>query len=538
MSGSNHGNLGELRAVTETPLRWCLPSAEEMRQLDQITIRGGVAGSELMRRAGTAIAQEMKRDYPSARRCVVVCGPGNNGGDGVVIARLLREFGVSVTTVIASSERYSEELRAQLRLVGETHVLGAAPSELRSACERCVELDDTGLDNLLISADIIVDALLGTGQKSAPTRGISVLARHVLRARAAAPRVTILSVDIPTGVDADTGAVFDPHIPADRTYAIECMKRGMVQFPAREACGAITLISIGLEVGERSEFVGIEGGELPRLPGRSPFAHKGDMGRILVVGGSTAMPGAPLLAAHAALRSGAGLVSRLVKRAWVQTLSVPECMNELIPGSEDVFVATDVKATLDVAAGFDTIVVGPGLGLARDTEAFVKALLEGLKLLGKRIVVDADAINLVARGGLSLRGLNAVMTPHPGEAGRLLGKPTPVIQADRFSAARELWELHQVVAVLKGAGTIVYDEGRGGVVLRGTPYLATAGSGDVLAGIIAACFSRMSSAFSAACLGAWVHARAGMLASERSGGPILASDIATATSPIIGAMES
>jgi NAD(P)H-hydrate epimerase len=157
--------------------------------------------------------------------------------------------------------------------------------------------------------------------------------------------------------------------------------------------------------------------------------------------------------------------------------------------------------------------------------------------LGKPVVFDADAINILSRTGISLVGVDAVITPHPGEASRMLGRPTPSLQGDRFSAVRELWEKYRVVSVLKGAGTLVYGAQGGRVVCRGTPYLATAGSGDVLAGVIAACCAKLEGVFDAACLGVWVHAVAGILASERSGGPVLASDIAYATSTVIGELE-
>jgi NAD(P)H-hydrate epimerase len=212
-------------------------------------------------------------------------------------------------------------------------------------------------------------------------------------------------------------------------------------------------------------------------------------------------------------------------------------MNELISGGDDFFTGADGEIALSVCERFDTIVIGPGLGLAKETGDFVESTLHGLRRLQKRVVIDADAINVVSVRKLSLRELNAVMTPHPGEAARLLGQSTAVVQTDRFAAVRELSKTHGIVTLLKGAGTIVHDGSRGAVIVRGTPYLATPGSGDVLAGLIGALFCRADSPFEAASLGAWIHAQAGMKASEDVGGPILATDIAKAVASIIGKVE-
>ena len=249
------------------------------------------------------------------------------------------------------------------------------------------------------------------------------------------------------------------------------------------------------------------------------------------------MPGAPILAALGALRSGAGLVSLVTKGSWRGALAPLECINELLPGEGAFMYQDDVARTLELAASNDVIVLGPGLGMAQETGQFVAAVIAGLTTLGKPVVIDADALNHIAQQGIKLSDLRALITPHPAEAGRLLGQTTAEIQSDRFAAVRELSQHYGCAVLLKGAGTLLYAEGKGALVPRGTPYLAVAGSGDVLSGVIAACMARTTTLFGAAALGAYIHAAAGEAASQLSAGPILASEIALAVPSIIGALE-
>lgn len=537
MNTSEYGNFGVLRLTGTSPYRWALPSAWEMKRLDQGTINSGISSLELMQRAGTAIAQGILEKYGSSRRFVVLCGPGNNGGDGLVLTQVLRQAGCVVEAVVAGASKYSPECLEQMAKCGSFSVVGRLPDQLDEAGLSPKVLDEDELSERISKSDVVVDALLGTGQKAAPRESISSMVACLTRAVMCSSSIKIVSVDIPTGLDADTGAIFEPRVQADTTFSVEFIKRGMVQFPGRAICGDIEVVSIGIGGGHETEFSALEDTALPRLIARSPDVHKGALGRVLIVGGSSSMPGAALLAAMGALRAGAGIVSRLVKRPWLNTLMIPECMNELIMGDGDCFTEADSKGALDVCDRFDTLVIGPGLGLANETGEFLRGVFDGLRRQKKRVVIDADAINLVASHKLSLQGLEAIMTPHPGEAARLLGQSTAAIQADRFAAAKALSSTHGVVSLLKGAGTLVYSGSKGVVIVRGTPYLATPGSGDVLAGLIGTCFSRSNSAFEAACLGGWIHAQAGMLAATEAGGPILATDIAKAVSAVIGKFE-
>ncbi len=505
--------------------------------MDRATIEGGTSAVALMERAGAEISRVVIERYPTARKVLVLCGPGNNGGDGLVIAGHLRGAGRDVRVVLVTSERYSVECVQQIGAQDRVSVFGSAakPEVASSVVLENVSADE--VEGLIRSSEVVIDALLGTGQRSGPRRDIGALIQIIERRRSNAEGFDVVSVDIPTGVDADTGQIFSPHVTADLTVCVEHIKRGLLQFPARLACGAIETVSIGVVRSVETEFRILEYQNLPALGQRRADAHKGDFGRIAVIGGSVGMPGAPLLSALGALRAGAGLVSRIVKRGWADASGLPECMLSVLSRDGDCFTGEDAQEVVELLGGFDVIVIGPGIGLGRGTDEFLSQVCDGLRLLGKRAVVDADAINLLSRAGISLAGIDAVITPHPGEASRLLGRPTPALQANRFQAVRELWEKYKVVSVLKGAGTLVYGPQGGRIVCRGTPYLATAGSGDVLAGIIGACCARFESVFDAACLGAWIHAVAGIVATERSGGPVLASDIASAASGVIGDLE-
>ncbi len=529
------GNFGDIRVGSDSP--WFAPSTEEMSLMDRLTIEGGVSENSLMERAGKEIAQVIIERYPEARKFLVLCGPGNNGGDGFVTARLLRASGREVRVVLVASERYSEECARQIKAQGKVSVFGsgAKPAVTPSIALEDVSADD--VERFVADSEIVVDALLGTGQRSSPRRDIGALIQIVEKCRGASGRFCVVSIDIPTGIDADTGQTFSPHITADLTVCVEHIKRGLLQFPARLMSGAIKTVSIGIARSSETEFQILEGQNLPVLGARRADAHKGDFGRIAVVGGSVGMPGAPLLTALGALRAGAGLVSRVVKRSWSDSSGLPECMLSVLSRDGDCFTGEDAQEVLELLGGFDVIVLGPGMGVGRGADEFLSQLCAGLRLLGKRAVFDADALNVLSLVGISLAGIDAVITPHPGEASRMLQRPTLALQANRFQAVRELWERYGAVSVLKGAGTLVFGPQGGRIVCRGTPYLATAGSGDVLAGIIAACCARFESMFDAACFGTWVHAVAGIVASEHSGGPVLASDVAHVASAIIGDLE-
>ncbi len=541
MTTEKLGSFGSIAVPSRGGIEWSLPSTAEMVALDQRAISGGIPALELMERAGSAVVDAI-REYSSRESSVLVlCGPGNNGGDGLVIARLLAERSIDVTCVVVGAERYSRECLEQVRRFPSALVKGDAPAALRGVSAGIRSVSEQELGKLCSEAGTVVDALLGTGQRAAPRGEVADLVRLVMNERRRRQSLLVVAVDIPTGVCGDTGAVFDPCVEADLTVAIEFAKRGLLQFPARSVCGEMSVAPIGIVTNSPEkldvEFSAVAGAQIPKLSPRRPDSHKGDLGRILVVGGCAAMPGAAVLAVLGALRCGAGLVSRVVRASWVGVTVPPECINVVLDGSSPHYCEADVSAVLSECERSDVVVLGPGMSTTPDAAEFLTGMLSGLRTLRRKTILDADALTIIANGALGLEGIPAIITPHPGEASRLLRATDGEVQRDRFEAVRALWRRYGVVSLLKGAGTLVYGEGRGLLIPRGTPYLATAGSGDVLSGVIAACYHRCGSAVDAAALGAYIHARAGEEASALTGGAVLASEVAGAVPRVVGELE-
>lgn len=541
MTTGVHGSFGSISVVPQGGLEWCLPSTSEMSELDRRAIEGGIPALELMERAGTAVADIVEGLASREAPVLILCGSGNNGGDGLVVARILSTRAFQVSCVVVNTDRYSPECVEQLARYPSVWVRGL-PSKALSAVAREPHLvADQELTLLFSQAEVIVDALLGTGQRAAPRGDVALLVHKLQAEKKRRSSLRVVAVDIPTGVSGDTGEVFEPHVEAHLTVSIELLKRGVMQFPAREACGDLVVTPIGIVQqgadANQVEFRAVEGSFVPRLPRRKPDLHKGDLGRVLVIGGCAQMPGAPVLAALGALRAGAGVVSRVTRGSWYGPSVPAECMHVVLQGAEPFFTGADLRAVLPACERADVVVLGPGIGLEPSVAEFLTGLIAHLRSLKRPTVIDADALTLVVQEGVELRGLPAVITPHPGEASRMLGVSPGTVQGDRFAAVRALWERYGVVSLLKGSGTLVYGDRRGRLIARGTPYLATAGSGDVLSGVIAACLYRLNDALDAAALGAYIHARAGERASLESGGPILASEIALAASRVVGELE-
>jgi hydroxyethylthiazole kinase-like uncharacterized protein yjeF len=536
------GSFGKLRLDSDEPQRWAIPSAGEMQQLDRMTIESGSSSVELMERAGAAVVEELVRTLCQRPGPVLVlCGPGNNGGDGLVVARLLHQAGHEVVAVVAWAERYSDDFLFQLGRFPQARVVGPFPAALRDRKEQPLEIAKSDLPAVFSRAVVVVDALLGTGQQGELREAISDLVGRLQREKQQRPLLQVFAVDVPTGVCSDTGKTFVPHIVADKTVAFEWIKRGCLQFPGRAACGELVVHSVGIAPKVAVEFFCAEGSRLPHMQPRASDIHKGDLSRVLVVAGSRSMPGAAALACRGALHAGAGLVTRVVRQGWGAESSILEVVHLVLRGDEDTLGPVDLELLAPLLAKNDVVVVGPGIGTTAQAKAFLAGLFELLRhsatlKTSVSVVVDADALTIIAEDRLSLGDIRAIITPHPGEAGRLLGVSASEIQRDRFASARELATRYGVVALLKGAGTVIHGGRSGVVVARGTPFLATPGSGDVLAGVIASCVRRTSSLFDAAVVGAYVHAAAGEEASRKSGGVITASEVASAVAGVVGAL--
>jgi hydroxyethylthiazole kinase-like uncharacterized protein yjeF len=433
--------------------------AEQVRALDRAAIdQYGIPGFELMQRAGRAAFVELARRWPEARRLTVLAGAGNNGGDGYVIARLALEQGWSVRLLtLGDHERLRDEAAEA------AHAFAAAGGQVEAF--RALPAD----------ADLIVDALLGTGLER-PVAGDWAKAITAINGA----RAPVLAVDIPSGLHADTGRVLGVAVEADLTVSFIGLKRGMFTGRGPDHCGEIRFDALqvpaavyaGQILSARRLDWHKERELLPRL---RPTAHKGDCGHVLVVGGAPGMSGAARLAGEAALRAGAGLVTVATHpehAPWLN-LTRPELM---------VRGLTDASALAQTAARADVLAIGPGLGQGDWSDALFEQALR----LAKPMVVDADALNLLAAA--PRRQDHWVLTPHPGEAARLLGCGVADVEQDRFGAVEALQQRFGGVVVLKGAGTLIRGPGHRptGLCSDGNPGMASAGMGDTLTGIIAA----------------------------------------------------
>lgn len=508
-----------------------LPSQSEMAEIDKLTIDSGVASLTLMERAGQSVLREIEGhcQISAEQKICILCGPGNNGGDGLVVARLLRKKGCQPLVISTCASKYSKDCLEQIsQFIGCGGKVYSFPEEAEDPKFRSTVISRDTLQDSLSSADLIIDALLGTGQKNPPRGSIldllNLLDNSFHRINKTA---SLISIDLPTGLNGDTGEVYQPHFKSDLSVCIELLKRGMCQYPGRNICGKIALVSINLDCRNNTEFTLLCQRTLDYQLYRKADSHKGLFGHVFVLGGSRNMPGAPLLAASAALRSGAGLVKAAVLKSSPLAVSTPELMyadfDDRDQGFFDHSLSSDI---LRLTGEQSALVLGPGLGTAKETGELVEELVKECLI---PMVIDADALNLLAgsgkitKGSLELSG--HVLTPHPGEMARLLKTDTMTVQKDRYAAARKLSELTKTVVILKGAGSIIYFQGRGFVNSSGNPFMATPGSGDVLAGVIGALLASGLDPLQAAKIGVFVHGLAGDSASRKNNGLIIASDI-------------
>jgi hydroxyethylthiazole kinase-like uncharacterized protein yjeF len=486
-----------------------LVGSAEMRAIDRAAIEGvGIPSLTLMERAGRAVADAALQLAAPEGRIVVVCGGGNNGGDGYVAARLLRGAGRDARVLaLVPVERLSQDARV-----------------VREQAQRAgVAVDDVG-ELAPVQAglgDVVIDAIFGTGLARPPEGAFAGAIARIEAARVAGARV--VAVDVPSGLSADTGRPLGACVRADRTVTFEFQKRGLVLVPGAVLAGEVVIAPIGipaeaaLRVPAACELL-TEAEARLLVPVRPRDAHKGDAGRLLVVAGSAGKTGAAHLALTGALRGGVGLVT-LAARAEVMPLALagrPEAMSAIIPG-EGPLGRADLQVLLSIAREVDAIALGPGIPRGGETAELVRALLERAR---KPAVVDADGLNALAEapGALAGLGIPLLLTPHPGEMARLCGTATGAVQADRIGIAAAKAREWNATVVLKGARTVVADpEGPPAVIPTGNPGLATGGTGDVLAGLCGALLAGGLPPPAAGRVAAYVHGRAGDLAARRFG---------------------
>jgi ADP-dependent NAD(P)H-hydrate dehydratase / NAD(P)H-hydrate epimerase len=509
-----------------------LPDAEQMRAVDRWAIEvRGVAGLDLMERAGAGVARAVERLAPDGP-VTVVCGGGNNGGDGLVAARLLRDAGRPVRVVcVTAPQELSGDARTNLeRLPGEPPLRPSGEPWTGESSPASASRSENVSD--LFGADaVVVDALLGTGFQGEP-HGAVAEAIETINAVAGA----VVSVDVPSGVDASTGVVNGPAVRASLTVSFHAGKPGLWINPGKAYAGELETIDIGIPRGEAMEAsIGlIEASVREALPRRRASWTKFKSGHVLVVGGSRGLTGAPRMAALASMRAGAGYVTVCVPASLQDILAsggTPEVMTRGLPEDDHGGVSAEAAASvLEATERGGALALGPGLGRGGGAVAFARTLAREAEVA---MVLDADGLNAHAGrlGDVAAREAATVLTPHAGELGRLLALSSSQIERERLRHVRMAAKQARAIVVLKGDDTLIADpSGRVAVSPGGSPALATAGTGDVLTGVIAALLAQGVDGFTAAAAGVWLHAEAGREAARLLGAVegVIASDVIAA----------
>jgi NAD(P)H-hydrate epimerase len=489
---------------------WLEPllAADEMRATDRWAIETlGIPSLELMERAGEGLARVTSQAAPAGRVAIVV-GKGNNGGDGLVAARLLRGAGrdVAVLTVWPPETLTGDAAEQLRRLPGEPPA-AFAPARLEGAA-------------------VLVDALLGTGTTGAPRDP----AGAVIEAMNAAGG-PVVAADVPSGVDASTGEVAGPAVRAVATATFHLAKPGLWIHPGKACAGAVEVVDIGIPPGgPANAWIGlIRDDVLAGVPHRGAESTKFTSGNAFVIGGSSGLTGAPTMAAEAAMRAGAGYVTVAApdELETVFSLRLLEALKVALPSQGGALSPAAIEPALAAIERADAVVLGPGLGRTEGAREFARALVGRI---GMPLVVDADGLNALAEGfpgALPQRDAPTVLTPHAGELARLLGVDSADVGAHRLARARDAAARSNAIVVLKGDDTLVAaPDGRVALSPGGAPALATAGTGDVLSGVLGALLAKRMDPLHAVCAAVLVHVRAGRLAASPYGPDgVIASDI-------------
>lgn len=498
-------------------------TAAEMRALDQRAMSQlGIPGVRLMENAGRGAAQAILTHFGSQRRkrVVICCGKGNNGGDGFVVARRLKAAGAAVKVFLLAQ---TSEVK------GDSGAMLAAYLKAGGRIQEVTrEADLRSLEKALASADLVVDALLGTGL-AGPVTGLYALAIESIN-RSAKP---VAALDLPSGLSSDHGRLLGPVVAAVLTTTFAGWKRGLLLYPGAAKAGQVIVVDIGIPDSAAREGTGLvllEASDIaPLFPPREPDSHKGAFGRLLVVAGSAGKTGAAALAGRAALRTGAGLVTIAAPRSQqpiIATLGM-EVMTEPLPETPGQSASLKAKdRILELVSATDALALGPGLSLDPETQNLARELV---REVDKPMVVDADGLSALAGHLDFLKKAPAprCLTPHPGEMARLLGSTVAEVQAERIETVRSFCQRAGGFLVLKGARSVIGEPG-GTVFINptGNPGMATAGSGDVLTGMVGALLARGMDPLAALQAGVYLHGLAGDLARDEKGeAGIIAGDI-------------
>jgi ADP-dependent NAD(P)H-hydrate dehydratase / NAD(P)H-hydrate epimerase len=498
-----------------------LTTAQQMKDLDRRTIgEWGLPGLVLMENAARGAVQVILREFPRARTIAVFCGKGNNGGDGLAMARYFQNSGLCPRVFLAGR-------RADLKGEAAHQLLLAEKSGVS-----VTELTEPGTALGAERPDLIVDALLGTGLEN-EVRG---LFRDLIQ-QINALDIPKAAVDIPSGLSSDTGQPLGVCIQADATITFGLPKIGQLLFPGSRFVGRLFVVDIGIPPflwpakAERVEL--LEAPLLaPFLPRRSSEGHKGTYGHVLLLAGSKGKTGAAAMACLGALRAGAGLVTLGIPESLnaIMEIKLTEAMSEPLPEGDPGHLGLPaLERVLSLLEGKRGLAIGPGLSTAQGTRDLVRAVIENQGTRELPLIIDADGLNILAesRDLLPLLAGRAILTPHPGEMARLTGESVRDIQARRVRTAREFSRQYGVITVLKGARTLIADpEGTVFVNPAAHSVLAAGGTGDVLTGLITGFVSQGLSLIHSACLGVFLHGQAGLRqAKEKGGQGILASEL-------------
>jgi NAD(P)H-hydrate epimerase len=498
-----------------------LYDAETMRATDRWAIEErGIPGLDLMERAGEGLARVIAERAPSGR-VAVVCGKGNNGGDGLVAARLLRQAGREVEVLAVWPPQWmGDDAGEQLRRLPGPQPVAFEAQRLRGA-------------------HAIVDALLGTGSSGSPRDPADKVIAAMEEARG-----PVVAADVPSGVDASTGEVAGPAVHCAATATFHRAKPGLWVAPGKRYAGAVEVIDIGIPTrgAPTGAEVGLMGAEVLRdMPRRGATSTKFSSGNVFIIGGSTGLTGAPSMSALAAMRAGAGYVTVGAPASLELSFTVRllEAMMVGLPEDGDGHLAVEaVEPALTAVGRADAVVLGPGLSKDPDAQALARELALRIDV---PVVIDADGLNAMAGGHfdqvLPQRPWPTILTPHAGELGRLLEVESKEVERARLRHAREAAARARAFVVLKGDDTLVAaPTGRVAVSRGGAPALATAGTGDVLSGVIAAMLAKGLPPAHAACAGVYAHLRAGQLAAAPHGPDgVIASDVIRALPAALGA---
>ena len=475
---------------------------QTMKTAEDLAFKSGISYLRLMENAGTATARFIRETLPiSEKSVVVVCGQGNNGGDGFVVARKLYENSAKVSVVLAGGIPYTKDAKVMFERLGD-EITVIDYLDFADTCNR-----------LILNCDVLVDAVFGTGLSRAPDNITKRLFETMNESRA-----TTFSVDIPSGIVCDTGEIKTTCVKSDYTVTFEALKPCHVLPPSNEFCGKTSAVKIGISerIMEDLPFIA-KTVSTPTFSQRRKNDHKGSFGTGLSICGSYGMPGASVIAAKAALRLGIGLLKMAcVKENYeISATNVPEAVLVACQGNEGKYALGEINLLKEQLEKSTAVLVGCGIGLSRDNREIIKELISATSV---PMIIDADGINCIAPCIDIIKQAKApiILTPHIKEMSRLCGKSVEEIESSRLETAREFAGRYQVYLVLKGANTVIATpSGELFVNLLGNPGMAKAGSGDMLSGILLALLAQGYEMARAAQTAVWLHSRVGDMAAER-----------------------